>query len=316
MGFDNPIIDGAGALVRTAIKSPNFNPGTAGWQVAQDGSAEFDNVTIRGNSTFEGDLIVEAGAGNQVFVYGGVPALGNLLMSIATGQGQDPYGNWYGQGVKFYSNGLTQAGMQLKSDSTVQLPGVDASVSIDQFANLVLTANAQGNSITISANGAIVLKPRNNQKIILSTDLGPVQFGNGQPGRYFAGNWNWSRNGQASGSLTPLTAVVNTGINSDYPPGVGFGTGFTGGSFVPYEDGYYDIFMFMNSATAATREACIIRKNGVEIAHNEAPNPTNLATFVIAEFLLQTDTIDFEPFFVSATTPQNLSGRINIARRF
>lgn len=49
MSFTNPITGGQGALVRPAIKSPNYVPGVSGWTINRDGSAEFNNVTVRGN---------------------------------------------------------------------------------------------------------------------------------------------------------------------------------------------------------------------------------------------------------------------------
>ncbi|WP_088289831.1 hypothetical protein [Kineosporia sp. A_224] len=49
MGFSNPIIGGGGALIREAIRSPDYAPGSAGWTINRDGSAELNNVSIRGD---------------------------------------------------------------------------------------------------------------------------------------------------------------------------------------------------------------------------------------------------------------------------
>ena len=46
MGFQNPIVAGL-ALIRDAIRSPNYAPGSAGWSVNKDGSAEFNNLLAR-----------------------------------------------------------------------------------------------------------------------------------------------------------------------------------------------------------------------------------------------------------------------------
>lgn len=48
-GFRNPITGGQGALVRPAIKSPNYVAATIGWTINKDGTAEFNNVTVRGS---------------------------------------------------------------------------------------------------------------------------------------------------------------------------------------------------------------------------------------------------------------------------
>lgn len=47
-GFNNPVV-GALALVRQAIQSPNYQAGSDGWAVRQDGSAEFNDVAVRGS---------------------------------------------------------------------------------------------------------------------------------------------------------------------------------------------------------------------------------------------------------------------------
>lgn len=47
-GFGNPIVGALGRLIRQAIQSANFVAGSLGWRIAQDGSAEFSNATIRG----------------------------------------------------------------------------------------------------------------------------------------------------------------------------------------------------------------------------------------------------------------------------
>jgi hypothetical protein len=48
MAFTNPILAGE-ELTQPAIRSNNYDPGVAGWRIAADGAAEFDNLGIRGN---------------------------------------------------------------------------------------------------------------------------------------------------------------------------------------------------------------------------------------------------------------------------
>lgn len=48
MGFSNPILGSGGALVRPAIKSPNYVAGSTGWMIGRGGDAEFNNAVIRG----------------------------------------------------------------------------------------------------------------------------------------------------------------------------------------------------------------------------------------------------------------------------
>lgn len=46
--FPNPVVGGGGALVIPLIRSPNFVANLTGWQIAADGSAQFNNLEIRG----------------------------------------------------------------------------------------------------------------------------------------------------------------------------------------------------------------------------------------------------------------------------
>src|SRR5262245_5325450 len=47
MPFGNPIVAGT-TLVRNAIQSDNFRTGVSGWRIKRDGTAEFQDATIRG----------------------------------------------------------------------------------------------------------------------------------------------------------------------------------------------------------------------------------------------------------------------------
>lgn len=59
MGFSNPIASAGGALVRDAIHSPDYVPGVSGWSINEDGTAEFQAVTIGGQPA--PDYVVEPG---------------------------------------------------------------------------------------------------------------------------------------------------------------------------------------------------------------------------------------------------------------
>lgn len=48
MPFRNSIVGGMGKLIRQMIQSPNYVAGSAGWSINRDGSAEFNNATVRG----------------------------------------------------------------------------------------------------------------------------------------------------------------------------------------------------------------------------------------------------------------------------
>jgi len=96
VAFQNPIAGGQGALEREQIKSPNYVTGSAGWAIKRDGSAEFNNIVIRGGTS----------VGSTSLWYSGTPALGSLIFSISGTAGTDPYGNHYSSGVVAYSTSL------------------------------------------------------------------------------------------------------------------------------------------------------------------------------------------------------------------
>jgi hypothetical protein len=91
MGFVNPIVGGT-ALRIPAIQSPDFQAGSAGWIIRIDGSAEFNNVIIRGGVIVSGTSLY----------YNGTPAAGNLFMSISAAAGTDSFGNAYVKGLGLY----------------------------------------------------------------------------------------------------------------------------------------------------------------------------------------------------------------------
>ena len=103
MGFDNPLVGGT-ALRLPAIQSPNYVAGSTGWIIKIDGSAEFNNLTVRGQ--FQGtDFIINS---SGIFLYSGTPANGNLVGSWAPASGTDAYGNTFPQGLSIGANTTRQ----------------------------------------------------------------------------------------------------------------------------------------------------------------------------------------------------------------
>ena len=64
------------------LRSPNFVHDVSGWSINQDGSAEFNNVQVRGNLV-----------GAEMFLYNGTPAFLNPPIFWITTGTTDPYGN-------------------------------------------------------------------------------------------------------------------------------------------------------------------------------------------------------------------------------
>jgi hypothetical protein len=69
MTFSNPVVGGT-TLTRPAIQNPGYIQALAGWHVDSSGSAEFNDVIVRGQilaSVFEGTDFVIDSAG--IFFY-------------------------------------------------------------------------------------------------------------------------------------------------------------------------------------------------------------------------------------------------------
>lgn len=61
MGFVNPILGGGGALVRPAVRSPNYVPGAAGWTINRDGSSEFAGMVLRSTDGSGNSIVLQNG---------------------------------------------------------------------------------------------------------------------------------------------------------------------------------------------------------------------------------------------------------------
>jgi hypothetical protein len=116
---------GMGSLVIPSIQSPNFITGISGWQIRKDGSAEFNNITIRGGETI----------GGTTLGYNGTPALGNMALSISITGGTDSFGNVFRPGIWIYGVNGSQAGLETNSG--------DAGVVLQPPNSTHLTADPQ-----------------------------------------------------------------------------------------------------------------------------------------------------------------------------
>ena len=161
-GFSNPVF-GGNVLIRPAVKSPNYQAGVQGWQIARDGSAEFNNLTIRG--TFYGTDYIISSAG--IFLYSGTPAAGNLVGSWASAAGTDAFGNTYPLGFNVSST-------------------LGGGVSIDPTDGILLSTSPNANTVLIKdgeiqiahqgdSSGALVIQNfRGGTRGTISIEGGPL----------------------------------------------------------------------------------------------------------------------------------------------
>lgn len=73
MAFSNPIIGGNGNLVREQIKSPDYVAGVSGWIIRKDGTAEFNDIIVRG------ELYVTDPDGSYIRAYDENPGSGVVI---------------------------------------------------------------------------------------------------------------------------------------------------------------------------------------------------------------------------------------------
>lgn len=69
MTFENPILAGE-KLIRKSAQSANYEPDVSGWKIARDGSAEFNDILVRGSASGDTARYDNIFASN-VFVYKG-----------------------------------------------------------------------------------------------------------------------------------------------------------------------------------------------------------------------------------------------------
>lgn len=130
MTFRNSILAGD-TLIREAIRSQDYDPGVAGWTVNADGSAEFNDVVIRGGTVVSGTALY----------YDGTPGPGTLFLAISAEAGTDEYGNVYGAGLTCGPGNMRQ--IQLVQDAQggyILLKHNDAEEVLPGFISTVRSA--------------------------------------------------------------------------------------------------------------------------------------------------------------------------------
>ena len=134
-GFANPIIGGGGGLVYPSIHSPNYAPGTAGWSINKNGTAQFYGLTLDN--------------GTELYYSTATPQLGTLILAVSGSNGVDSAGNHYLRGTFAY---LGSAGSH-----PTEAWGLDLQFAAVGFYTWSGTAWTQGANITQDGGGRLVL---------------------------------------------------------------------------------------------------------------------------------------------------------------
>jgi len=245
MTFRSSILAGVN-LVRAAIRSPNYVSGSSGWTINQDGSAEFNNIVIRGGTT----------VGGTALYYDGTPAFGNLIFSISNVAGTDPYGNQYPAGEASYG---TPSGNDVSIKNGVLYFG-PATNSVNS-GSIQIGAFTNGELILTSPPG----DANHQDQVIVRLTSGETGQATGSP---FAPNMIFKTDDLATavdillpGSLIHTDLLGNASLWTYPTPNSGWSRGPAGGSIqeVHYRNDGLDNLVIEGSVhtTSATPNAVI-----------------------------------------------------------
>lgn len=271
--FENPLTGADGALARNQVKSPNYVPGSAGWILRKDGSAELSNLVLRG--VFDGtDWEVNS---KGVFFYAGTPAAGNLIIALANTAGADRFGNPYPQGISSFSGGITvtlaSGAVSLTPFTGGAYPGLLTSyagtliftspqeTTADQLSQLLVTSAAA----YPSASAALVVGPAAVKVTV------PLDADTWHPVTSLLNGWTITPTGffqykllpsrqvmVRAGGLAPGTVANGTQIWA-FP--AGYAPGFSGTMSFPVTVGY----TVAPAAVPSTPEVVVRSSGGLQV---------------------------------------------------
>jgi hypothetical protein len=240
MTFSNPVVGGT-TLVRPAVRSPNYIAGSQGWSVNQDGSAEFNDLTLRG--TFVGTDWIQND--NGLFFYSGTPGAGNLVGSWAQADGTDAFGNTYLAGITVTGpNGTVQmspddGALTLTSPDGVQMFLEDGAIAFawpGHASNASVNLDAVHGGLTISSGTLgpndktpqVKVKPSSGVPVTGQTDTFPRSSTTSQDGTFVAHHY-------VSGSVVKCSTDGTTAEKLQTPA---YGTNWTDSSTFNGSTGY------------------------------------------------------------------------------
>jgi hypothetical protein len=170
--FNNPVLGGGNTLIRTSIHSPDYVAGVSGWTINKDGSAEFNDVDIRGTFTVVGteDRYI------SLDILGGVP-----IIALHPGQPVPANGHTYYRGSIF----------------TVKNPG----------ASNMTYLELEGPQVDLDGTGKIVITGTLTDGTPPDIYLGPSSYGSGPISIRLEGNVE-----VVNGSLDVSGVIKNTGL--------------------------------------------------------------------------------------------------------
>lgn len=144
MPFGNPLVGGT-VLRRPSIQSPNYVPGVSGWTINQDGTAEFNELT----------LIVQATEA-AILVYENVAGAGTLIGSWAGAPGVDQYGNTIDPGFTIGGQNAPQVNIsQTGNGASINFPTntTDDGTILGALYSFLIAASTAAQQIGLQLQG-------------------------------------------------------------------------------------------------------------------------------------------------------------------
>lgn len=282
-GFANSIVGGVGALIRQYIKSPNYVPGVSGWSINKDGSAEFNNATFRGT-------VVISASGQELLVYNGTPAAGNLIASIAAVGGIDAYGNYFPPGY----GGYISSGLSLFANDHNAFATPDMSIVVPTGGGVPISQiQAWHGPLALITPAAYYTDVESNLQI--NPLSGTLKVGSGPAGVYYYGEWYVPTQNVTTGAAVVLTGIGNNPKNviSDYP--APFGWNAAGNQWTCPITGPWEVDFRTRLQTGSPTQLQInVLRNGSAMLAEAVPSPFNGIIGVSGRrYLAQNDVLSF-----------------------
>jgi hypothetical protein len=171
--FVNPITAGV-TLIRSAIQSQNYVQGSTGWKVAQDGSAEFNNVTVRGTvtgSTINGGTITGSTITGSTLTAGTSPNPQVVISTSAqTGSIAFPSGQSFESAPSRITSGFTGSGST--ASSQLHISGPTTTLNNSQIAIYIDSSFASGAGASVLQ----IVEPNNGNNQLMTIDTNSIQM--------------------------------------------------------------------------------------------------------------------------------------------
>lgn len=185
MPFSNPIIGGAGTLIRQAIQSPDFVTGVSGWAIRRDGTVEFSDGEFRGDisgatGTFSGTVSASNVTAGTLSATMGITG---KIRTAASGARVE----LDGAGVRAYDSGGTNT-VNIASTGSATIEG-DFATGRSGGSSAYVTMNDASDRSTISfwnaagSNDAYINSPQTSGVPTVGINSGTFNISGTTPGR-------------------------------------------------------------------------------------------------------------------------------------